>query len=56
MQPAFTISKQEVNKDDKLPTAQTCFNLLRLPTYSNHKVMKEKLLYAINSGAGFEMA
>ena len=28
---------------------------VQLPTYSSTKVMKEKLLYVANSGAGFEM-
>ena len=56
MHPAFTISKMDTNRpDEKLPTASTCFNILRLPPYSNIKVMKEKVLYAINSNAGFEM-
>jgi ubiquitin-protein ligase E3 C len=41
--------------NEKLPTASTCFNILRLPPYSNAKIMKEKVLYAINSNAGFEM-
>ena len=42
--------------DEKLPTASTCFNVLRLPGYSNAKIMKEKLLYAINSNSGFDLA
>jgi ubiquitin-protein ligase E3 C len=41
--------------NEKLPTASTCFNILRLPSYTNSKVMKEKVLYAINSNAGFEL-
>jgi ubiquitin-protein ligase E3 C len=31
-------------------------NVLRLPDYRNKKVLKEKLLYAINAKAGFEFA
>ena len=42
--------------NEKLPTASTCFNVLRLPGYSNAKIMKEKLLYAINSNSGFDLA
>ena len=32
---------------EKLPTASTCFNTLKLPTYSSWKVMKTKLEYVI---------
>mmetsp|Transcript_8654 Transcript_8654/g.8636 ORF Transcript_8654/g.8636 Transcript_8654/m.8636 type:complete len:132 (-) Transcript_8654:26-421(-) len=53
--PPFTISKVPIDRDDeKLPTAQTCVNTLRLPTYTSVKRTKEKLLYSIKSGAGFE--
>jgi hypothetical protein len=31
-------------------------NLLKLPEYSSRAVMREKLLYAINSAAGFELS
>jgi hypothetical protein len=41
--------------NEKLPTASTCFNILRLPAYTNDKIMKDKVLYAINSNAGFEL-
>lgn len=55
LHPAFTVSKQPIDRDDeKLPTAQTCMNILRVPTYSGWKVMREKFLIAIKSGAGFE--
>ncbi len=54
--PNFTVELIQVTNDgERLPTAQTCFNLLRLPMYSSYQVMKEKLEYAINSGAGFEL-
>ena len=39
-----------------LPTAATCFNLLKLPAYSSRSLLKTKLLYAIHSGAGFELS
>jgi ubiquitin-protein ligase E3 C len=56
LHPPFCISMMDTDRpDEKLPTASTCFNILRLPKYSNAKVMKEKLLYAINSNAGFEL-
>eukprot|EP00386_Alphamonas_edax_P001355 GDKI01004046.1.p1 GENE.GDKI01004046.1~~GDKI01004046.1.p1 ORF type:complete len:144 (-),score=38.41 GDKI01004046.1:247-678(-) len=34
--------------DDRLPTASTCFFTLKLPKYSSKKVLREKLLLAIN--------
>lgn len=56
MTPPFTIQRVGVMRDgDKLPTASTCFNVLKLPTYSSERVMKERLLYAIEAGAGFEL-
>jgi hypothetical protein len=44
------------NDGEKLPSASTCFNTLKLPTYSSSKAMREKLLISIRSGAGFEMS
>ncbi|KJE90545.1 ubiquitin-protein ligase E3B [Capsaspora owczarzaki ATCC 30864] len=41
---------------NRLPTASTCFNLLKLPNYKKKKTLKEKLRYAINAGAGFELS
>ncbi|PIC44589.1 hypothetical protein B9Z55_004907 [Caenorhabditis nigoni] len=42
--------------EEELPTSATCMNLLRIPKYSNRTRLEEKLRYAINSGAGFELA
>ena len=56
LNPPFTIQRVGILRDgDKLPSSSTCFNTLKLPTYSSEKVMKERLLYAIESGAGFEL-
>ena len=56
MNPPFTIQRVGIMRDaDKLPTASTCFNTLKLPTYSSEKVLKEKLLYSIGASAGFEL-
>ena len=56
LNPPFTIQRVGIMRDgDKLPSASTCFNTLKLPTYSSERVMKERLLYAIESGAGFEL-
>lgn len=41
---------------DRLPTSATCMNLLKLPPYRTFSQMKEKLLYAIKSGAGFDLS
>lgn len=56
MNPPFTIQRVSILRDgDKLPSSSTCFNTLKLPTYSSEKVLRERLLYAIESGAGFEL-
>lgn len=54
--PPFTVHKVPIRSDsDKLPTASTCFNMLKLPTYSSWKVMKQKLEFVVVQGAGFEL-
>jgi ubiquitin-protein ligase E3 B len=40
----------------RLPTASTCFNLLKLPNYQKKSTLREKLKYAIHSGTGFELS
>ncbi|KAJ1623309.1 hypothetical protein T492DRAFT_1056048 [Pavlovales sp. CCMP2436] len=40
----------------RLPTAATCFNLLKLPDFRSRRVLREKLLLAIQSGSGFELS
>lgn len=52
--PAFCIHYG--GKDDRLPTASTCMNFLKLPEYPDEETMRSKLLYAIESGAGFELS
>ncbi|CAN0374136.1 unnamed protein product [Laminaria digitata] len=57
MQPPFCLHRVGVRSDsERLPTASTCFNTLKLPTYSSEKVMKAKLLTSIFSGTGFELS
>jgi len=51
MKPRLCISFD--NDATHLPTANTCMNVLRLPNYKNKALLKKKLLYAINSKAGF---
>jgi len=41
---------------DRLPSSATCMNLLKLPAYPTPELLREKLLYAITAGAGFELS
>ncbi|GAB4814415.1 hypothetical protein N2152v2_001461 [Parachlorella kessleri] len=41
---------------DRLPSASTCYNMLKLPNYRRSTTLREKLLMAIKSGAGFELS
>jgi ubiquitin-protein ligase E3 C len=47
--------EEEPSKSSKLPSSQTCFNLLKLPNYKSKALLRDKLLAAIESGAGFEL-
>lgn len=51
--PQFAIAPSE---EARLPTASTCMNLLKLPECENQEAMRSKLLYAIESNAGFELS
>ena len=55
--PRFGIQRVPITGDgDRLPTASTCFSLLKLPfPYSSEAVLREKLLLAVHAGAGFEL-
>jgi len=41
---------------DRLPSASTCANTLKLPNYQRAGTLREKLRYAIRSGSGFELS
>ncbi len=42
---------------ERLPSASTCFNLLKLPNYRRSSTLKQKLLFAIrNNTSGFELS
>lgn len=43
-------------RGDRLPTASTCMNLLKLPEFADEDTLRKRLLYAIRSGAGFELS
>ncbi|RCN35724.1 HECT-domain protein [Ancylostoma caninum] len=50
------IGIQLVHDSDHLPTSATCMNLFKLPIYSSRAKLEDKLRYAINAGAGFELS
>ena len=67
LSPPFTIQKVKcetsvlaalgLGKDaDRLPSASTCFNTLKLPNFKKASSLRAKLLYACESGAGFELS
>ncbi|KAH9641748.1 hypothetical protein HF086_003874 [Spodoptera exigua] len=54
LQPPFCI--QSAGASDRLPSSSTCMNLLKLPEFHTDEQLTEKLLYAIQAGAGFELS
>jgi ubiquitin-protein ligase E3 C len=55
LDPPFCI--QNAGDDiERLASASTCMNLLKLPAYENENTMREKLLLSITSGCGFELS
>lgn len=55
LQPKFCISMAG-SSEERLPTSSTCINLLKLPAYSSGGRLEEKLLYSINTEAGFYLS
>ncbi|KAG8973411.1 hypothetical protein FRC05_008802 [Tulasnella sp. 425] len=55
LNPKFSI-RDAGSDNSRLPTASTCVNLLKLPLYSNEYILRQKLLQAINAGAGFDLS
>lgn len=55
LNPLFGI-RNAGDETDRLPTASTCINLLKLPDYQNYHTLREKLLTAINSDSRFELS
>ncbi|KAG6914062.1 hypothetical protein DXG01_002698 [Tephrocybe rancida] len=53
--PNFSI-RDASSDQHRLPTSSTCVNLLKLPRYKNAKVLRDKLLQAINANAGFDLS
>lgn len=60
LDPKFCIQRAGVpgveEHGDRLPTSATCMNLLKLPPYKTKEQLQTKLLYAINSEAGFDLS
>jgi len=55
LHPAFCIHHGG-SEVDRLPSASTCMNLLKLPEFKDEDTLRNKLLYAIESAAGFELS
>lgn len=55
LNPRFSI-RDAGGDETRLPSTSTCVNLLKLPRYSTEAVLRQKLLYAVNSGAGFDLS
>lgn len=57
LNPRFSIRDSGTSEvDDRLPSTSTCVNLLKLPRYQKKEKLREKLKYAIESGAGFDLS
>jgi ubiquitin-protein ligase E3 C len=52
--PSFAI--QNSGSVDRLPSASTCLNLLKLPPIADFELLKEKLICAIESESGFDLS
>ncbi|CAL3966422.1 hypothetical protein PZA11_003082 [Diplocarpon coronariae] len=55
LNPRFMI-RDAGGDEERLPSTSTCVNLLKLPRYSSEVTLRSKLLYAVNSGAGFDLS
>lgn len=55
LNPRFSI-RDAGSDQERLPSTSTCVNLLKLPMYRDENVLKEKLLYSVFSGAGFDLS
>ncbi|KAL6918020.1 hypothetical protein ACHAPO_000171 [Fusarium lateritium] len=55
LRPKFSI-RDGGSDEERLPSTSTCVNLLKLPKYTSEATLREKLLYAVQSGAGFDLS
>jgi len=66
LEPAFTIARVDCGASmwarvggadvRTLPSASTCFNMLKLPNYRRASTLREKLLYAASANCGFDLS
>ena len=60
MQPPIAINMRghvgTASDESALPTASTCFNLLKLPPYQDEQTMLQKLLLAIEGAQTFDLS
>ena len=49
-------SSLDESAQERLPSASTCINLLKLPPYRSADIVRSKLLYAIKNVAGFDLS
>ncbi|OBA19377.1 hypothetical protein METBIDRAFT_222185 [Metschnikowia bicuspidata var. bicuspidata NRRL YB-4993] len=54
MYPKFAINN--AGSPDRLPTASTCVNLLKLPDYKDKVLIRQKLLYSVYANSGFDLS
>lgn len=55
LNPKFSIRDSGPDQQ-RLPSSSTCVNLLKLPPYTDRGTLREKLTYAVNAGAGFDLS
>ncbi|KAL8833718.1 MAG: hypothetical protein Q9170_004117 [Blastenia crenularia] len=55
LNPRFSI-RDAGSDEGRLPTTSTCVNLLKLPVFREREVLRERLLYSIRAGAGFNLS
>lgn len=55
LNPKFSI-RDSGSDQTRLPSTSTCVNLLKLPVYREEKVLRERLMYSVNAGAGFNLS
>lgn len=42
--------------EDRLPTSSTCMNLLKLPEFHDERTLRDRLIYSIEAGSGFDLS
>ncbi|KZT59622.1 HECT-domain-containing protein [Calocera cornea HHB12733] len=55
LNPKFAM-RDATSDQARLPTSSTCVNLLKLPRYTSERMLRDKLLTAINANAGFDLS